>query len=109
MSSAMTRDGICCAYSTAASARPRSTKRSMSDRQSARVPASCFSTARGANAGSRSRRDQPCSGGSESIGGACTCSVPGTTDAGDDGDLGGREVLDVVGDGVDVAVLGREP
>ena len=54
----------------------------MSERHSALVPGSCFSTARGANEGSSRRRDHPCSGGSESMGGACTCSVPGTTTRG---------------------------
>ena len=43
------------------------------------------------------------------MGGACTCSVPGHDHAGDDGDLRRREVLDVVGDRMDVVVAGRQP
>ena len=68
--SAMTRIGMCCAYSAAASTTSRPSNPSMSEWQNARVAASCLATAVLVNAGSSSLRASWWNGGSEEIGGA---------------------------------------
>ena len=67
--SAMTRIGICCAYSAAASTTSRPSKESMSEWQNALVGASRVLTAVFVKAGSSSLRASWWNGGSEVIGG----------------------------------------
>ncbi len=67
---AMTRTGMCWAYSSAASTTSRSPIPAMSSLQYARVEASSFSIAWGANAGSSRRRAPWWNGGSDVMGGA---------------------------------------
>jgi hypothetical protein len=67
--SAITRTGMCCAYSVAASTSVRSPKESISSWQYARAAGSSRPTALRVNAGSSSLRASWWNGGSEEIGG----------------------------------------
>jgi hypothetical protein len=69
---AISRTGMCLAYSADASQLPWSTKASISDTQSFRMVSSHRATACGVNDGRRSRRKAVCSGGSSWIGGRTT-------------------------------------
>ena len=108
---AMTRTGMCCAYSSAASTsvRPDATMSSISSRQKARVGSSSGLIAFGENAGSRMRRACSWKGGSEVMGGAkpTGAGMPGRKSR--DHDPVGAEVLGVVGDHRHVVVTGRQP
>ncbi len=67
--SAITRMGMCCAYSCAASTTSRPSNPSSSDWQNALVAGSCLPTAVFVNAGSSSLRASWWNGGSEEMGG----------------------------------------
>ena len=67
--SAITRIGMCCAYSAAASTTSRPAKPSSRLSQNARVAASCVPTEARVNAGSSSLRASWWNGGSDEIGG----------------------------------------
>ncbi len=69
---AMTRTGISCAYSTAASQVPRAMNLSISSLAIARARGSILFMASGVNGGSSTMRAGRCSGGSEVMGGAGT-------------------------------------
>ena len=67
--SAITRMGMCCAYSCAASTTSRPSNPSSSDWQNALITGSCLPTAVFVNAGSSSLRASWWNGGSEEMGG----------------------------------------
>src|ERR1700740_970710 len=93
--SAMTRIGMCCAYSIAASTTSRPPNASISPWQNLLVPGSCLAISDLVNAGSRSLRASWWKGGSEEIGGE----PPIGADS-----RGGRKVLRMIDRGGNRAV-----